>query len=150
MKACIPVEEDHGLESRVHPHFGSAPMFLVVDTQSGSARTVPNVEGPRHGRCHRLGLVADEKVDAVIVMGIGPGALDRLRSAQVRVYHTTRATARAAIDGIGGGRLAPAFGESDPDCEGHGCHGGHGIDGHAHNGACRSAHDLRKPGAEQG
>ncbi len=137
MKACIPVVEDQGLDSRVHPHFGSAPMVLVVDTDSGAARTVPNVEGRRHGRCPRLGLVADEKVDAVIVTGIGPGALDRLRSAQVRVYHTTRAPARAALAGIGAGRLAPAFGEVDPDRAAHACHGG-AKDGHAHAGGCRS------------
>jgi predicted Fe-Mo cluster-binding NifX family protein len=144
MRACIPIVDDQGFDSRVHPHFGSAPMFLAVDTESWASQTVPNVEGPRHGRCHRLGLVADEKIEAVIVIGIGPGALERLRSAQVRMYHTTRSTARAALDGIGSGRLAPAFGEPDPD-HASGCHGGHGDGGAADHGACRSGRDRRAP-----
>ena len=31
MKICFPVAENKGLESPVYNHFGSAPMFLLVD-----------------------------------------------------------------------------------------------------------------------
>ncbi|RME41495.1 MAG: diguanylate cyclase, partial [Deltaproteobacteria bacterium] len=34
MKVCFPVNNDQGLESEVYGHFGSAPAFVVVDTES--------------------------------------------------------------------------------------------------------------------
>ncbi len=34
MKICFPVQENEGLGSRVYNHFGSAPMFIVVDTET--------------------------------------------------------------------------------------------------------------------
>ena len=35
MNLCIPVEQDAGPESPVCAHFGSAPLFLLVNTESG-------------------------------------------------------------------------------------------------------------------
>ncbi len=34
MNICIPVNEDKGLQSPVCAHFGSAPAFMIVDTES--------------------------------------------------------------------------------------------------------------------
>jgi len=33
MKVGFPVELDEGMESKVYGHFGSAPAFVVVDTE---------------------------------------------------------------------------------------------------------------------
>ena len=33
MKICFPVEKDEGIESQVYNHFGSAPVFIMVDTE---------------------------------------------------------------------------------------------------------------------
>ena len=32
MKVCVPVTHDQGLQSPVSGHFGSAPLFVLVDT----------------------------------------------------------------------------------------------------------------------
>ena len=33
MKVCFPVQKDEGVESQVYNHFGSAPVFIMVDTE---------------------------------------------------------------------------------------------------------------------
>jgi predicted Fe-Mo cluster-binding NifX family protein len=38
MNLCIPVNSDSALASEVCPHFGSAPCFLIVDTDSLACR----------------------------------------------------------------------------------------------------------------
>ena len=47
MKICIPTTDNNGLESRAHGHFGSAPYFAVVDTETGAVRVEANA-GQRH------------------------------------------------------------------------------------------------------
>jgi len=42
MNICIPVESDAGLQSSVNAHFGSAPVFLIVDTDTMDIRAVAN------------------------------------------------------------------------------------------------------------
>ena len=39
MKICIPVNENNGVDSSVSAHFGSAPFFMIVDSDTGSALT---------------------------------------------------------------------------------------------------------------
>lgn len=36
MKICFPVQQDKGMESAVYHHFGSAPLFVVVDTDTNN------------------------------------------------------------------------------------------------------------------
>ena len=36
MKICVPVEVNNGLASKPFGHFGSAPMFVVCDLESGN------------------------------------------------------------------------------------------------------------------
>jgi predicted Fe-Mo cluster-binding NifX family protein len=116
-------------------------MFLVVDTETKVTRAVPNPEcGPAHARCHPLDVLADEKLDLVVVSGIGTGALHRLHAAGLRVYHTPRATAGEALDAIARGVLPPVItGDAFSAAVGHGggrrhrCHRrGRGGEGHGH------------------
>ncbi|HUJ89987.1 MAG TPA: NifB/NifX family molybdenum-iron cluster-binding protein, partial [Syntrophorhabdales bacterium] len=42
MKICFAVEKDEGMSSAVYGHFGSAPVFVMVDTDSEGVSTVGN------------------------------------------------------------------------------------------------------------
>jgi len=129
MKACFPVAHDRGLDSVVHPHFGSAPFFLVVDSETRTSRAIPNPERERaHGMCNPVEALAGEGIDAVVVSGIGPGALDRLQTARIAAYQTPRATVGEALEAIARGALPPVLAgcESHGTGRGHGCGGGHG------------------------
>jgi len=33
MRVCFAIREDKGMESQVYNHFGSAPAFVIVDTE---------------------------------------------------------------------------------------------------------------------
>lgn len=132
MNICIPVTRDQGLDSPVSGHFGSAPCFQIMDTESGACHAVPNANAHHeHGGCQPLRALAGQRVDGVVVSGIGAGALGRLQAAGVKVYQAQVRTAGEALAAFREGSLA----EMVPGlaCAGHGCGHGHGHDyGHGH------------------
>ena len=89
MKICVPVEVNNGLESRPFGHFGSAPMFVVCDLESGDLSTINNGDlGHEHGMCQPIKALAGNVVDAVIVGGIGQGAIAKLNSMGIKVTYS--------------------------------------------------------------
>lgn len=122
MKICIPVNEDGGLESTVCPHFGSAPVFLTVDTDTGETRAIVNRNQHHgHGMCQPLAMLAGEALDAVVVGGIGMGALNRFRGAGIEVFLAQHSTVGQTVAALKAGELEPV--RPDGACGGH--HGGH-------------------------
>jgi ArsR family transcriptional regulator len=107
VKICIPVTRDEGLESPVSSHFGSAPVFVVCDTETGAVHPVGNRQVVHeHGACRPLDALAGESIDALIVGGIGQGALMKLRAAGIRVFRAAESTVRGSLDALGRGELA--------------------------------------------
>jgi predicted Fe-Mo cluster-binding NifX family protein len=130
MNLCIPVERDSGLASEVCPHFGSAPCFLIIDTDSGACRAIANTvhQQGRGGGCAPLHLLAGEAVDAMVVGGIGMGALNKLRAANIRVLVSRLQTVKETVDAFKAGTLESVG--DDMACAGHGPQGhGHGAGG---------------------
>ena len=106
MNICIPVTDDKGLESRVNAHFGSAPIFLVVDTENGACRAISNRNlNHGHGMCQPLLSLAGERVDGMVVGGIGMGALGKLQAANIQVYLSEHPTAAATVEAFKAGKL---------------------------------------------
>jgi predicted Fe-Mo cluster-binding NifX family protein len=124
VNVCIPVVEDRGLGSPVSSHFGSAPFFLVVETESGSCRAIPNGnQHHAHGACQPLRALAGETIDSIVVGGIGRGAVTQLQAAGIRVFISRAGTVDDVLAALKDGSLA----EADPAtaCAHHG-HGAHG------------------------
>jgi predicted Fe-Mo cluster-binding NifX family protein len=108
MNLCIPVNEDRGLESQVCAHFGSAPAFMIVDTEGGSCRAILNANQHHgHGMCMPLASLQGERIDGMVVGGIGMGALMKLNAANVRVYLSRHATVAETVDAFKAGTLEP-------------------------------------------
>lgn len=108
MNICIPVESDAGLQSSVNAHFGSAPVFLIVDTDTGDTRAVGNRNRVHsHGMCQPLAALAGQAVDAVVVGGIGVGALNKFRAANIQVYLSQYRTVQETVDAYKAGSLQP-------------------------------------------
>ena len=124
MKLCFPVTRDVGLDSPVSSHFGSAPAFVLVDTASGGSRSVGNARvAHEHGACRPLDGLAGEEIDAVVVVGIGSGALEKLRQAGIAVLRAGAPTVRGCLDEVTKGE-APVL-EDREVCVSHGEeHGG--------------------------
>ena len=87
MKVCFPVQTDEGIESQVYGHFGSAPFFIVVDTEEKDVQRIDNRDLHHiHGACNPIMALGGQRVDALVVGGIGGGALMKLNGMGVRVY----------------------------------------------------------------
>ena len=133
MIICIPVKEDLGLQSAVYGHFGSAPHFLLVDSASGALRCLDNGnQHHAHGMCQPLKALQGEPVDAVVVGGIGMGALNRLNAAGVRVFQAQMPTVGETVAAMGRGEL--------PEMTLEGTCGHHHGAGHGHGGGCGHHH----------
>ena len=95
MKVCFPVQDNEGMESTVFNHFGSAPLFVVVDAVSDIVSAIGNGDQHHvHGACNPLKALDGQSIDAVVVGGIGAGALSRLNQAGIKVYRAQSKTVR--------------------------------------------------------
>lgn len=87
MKVCVPVEENKGMESVPYGHFGSAPEFVICDLDSNEIKSINNGDlGHEHGKCQPLKALKGQEVDAIIVGGIGAGAIMKLNQMGTKVY----------------------------------------------------------------
>lgn len=93
MKICFPTEDLKGLDSQVYSHFGSAPGFVIVDTDSRDIEQISNTDQHHaHGMCQPMKALGGRKVDAIAVGGIGMGALMKLQGQGIRVYRAAQGT----------------------------------------------------------
>ena len=87
MKVGFAVQMNDGVESRVYDHFGSAPAFIIVDTEEKEVVTVNNKDLHHvHGACNPVMALDGKSVDAMVVGGIGAGALVKLNASGIKVY----------------------------------------------------------------
>ncbi len=122
MKICFPVQQDNGIESAVYNHFGSAPLFVVFDTDTKSVASINNQDQHHmHGSCNPMKALDNQNVDAIIVGGIGAGALTRLNQMGITVHRAQGATIRENISLFQANTL--------PVLTVQGCCGGHSTDG---------------------
>lgn len=106
MNICIPVEADEGLDSLVCAHFGSAPAFMVVDTDTENCRAITNGNQHHgHGMCMPLQSLQSERIDGMVVGGIGMGALNKFDAAGIRVYLTEHETVGEVVAAFRAGSL---------------------------------------------
>ena len=118
MKVCFPTETLQGLDSRVYGHFGSAPGFVIVDTEKMNVEEINNSDlHHAHGMCQPVKALGGLKVDAVVVGGIGMGALMKLQAQGIQVYRGAEGTVQQNIDLIRDGKL-PQFSKENT-CAGH-------------------------------
>jgi len=118
VRICFPTIDLEGLESRVYGHFGSAPGFVIVDTETRAVEEIQNNDSHHaHGMCQPLKALGGRAVDAVAVGGIGMGALTKLQAQGIRVYRGTEGTVGENIDLMLNHKL-PEF-DAGQTCAGH-------------------------------
>lgn len=120
MRVCIPVSENKGLESVAYNHFGSAPFFLIYDLEREEMKVIENEDlHHAHGMCQPLKALGGEMVDAILVGGIGAGALMKLSNQGVKVYQVADGTVVENIDRLKGNKLMEF--SLNNSCNQHGC-----------------------------
>ncbi|MCE5242927.1 MAG: NifB/NifX family molybdenum-iron cluster-binding protein [Syntrophobacteraceae bacterium] len=118
MKICFPTNSLQGLDSRVYGHFGSAPGFVLVDTDTMSVEEIANNDlHHAHGMCQPMKALGNRDVDAIVVGGIGMGALLKLKARGIQVFRGAEGTVSENMSYILDGKL-PEFDENHT-CGGH-------------------------------
>ncbi len=124
MKVCFPVQQIEGIDSKVFNHFGSAPFFIVVDTATNAVSTITNKDQHHaHGACNPILALDNQSIDAVVVGGIGGGALNRLNQSGIRVYRAGAESVKENVE-LYLGKGLQEFGMM------------HVCGGHSHGGGC--------------
>ena len=119
MKICIPTMDDGGKDGLPSDHFGSAPFFTFVDTETEEYEVVRNGGASHvHGACQPLKFLGSRPVDAIVCRGLGRRAFSRLEDAGVRVFVTLEKNAEATVTALEDGRLRALT--SEGACHGHG------------------------------
>jgi predicted Fe-Mo cluster-binding NifX family protein len=114
-----------GLQSEVYGHFGSAPAFIVVETDTNSVISIQNKDMHHaHGSCNPLKKLNNQQVDAMVVGGIGTGALTILNQSGIKVLQAQAPSVHENIALLKEGKL-PEF-SPQHTCAGHGHAGGCG------------------------
>jgi len=124
MKICFPVKESPSLTSEIYGHFGSAPSFVLVDTETNDLKVITNADQHHaHGMCSPIRALGGHDIDCVVVGGIGGGALMKLNQSGIKVYKAAAGTVQENLALFAAGNL-PAFAP------------GHVCGGHANGSAC--------------
>ena len=106
MKIGFAVHSDQGIESKVYDHFGSAPTFIIVDTETKDPIRVDNKDMNHvHGACNPIMALDGRSVEAMVVGGIGAGAINKLNAMGVKVYAAAAPTVKENLDLLIGNRL---------------------------------------------
>lgn len=122
MKVAFPTQQNFGLSSPLFNHFGSAVFFIVADTETHQFETVVNPDRDHvHGQCSPLKALNGTPVDAIVVGGIGKGAMMKLQAANIKVYRGVEGNVSENLERIKAGRLIDF--SMDLTCSGHGING---------------------------
>lgn len=134
-KIAIPMAQE-----RFSAHFGQTTAFAVVEVDMVEHKIIRQSVQPLPGAhaCGMAGWLREQKIDAVIVGGMGSGALANLSAAKIEVLAalppvTPEALAQAYMDG----RLKPATSSCGHGHEPGHEHGHGNSHGHAEGHTCQ-------------
>lgn len=114
---AIACESAEGLAGDVSGHFGHTPFFVVAQLDGDTIVSSRTLASPGHGEgCSMPGFVHQLGVSAVIVGGIGAGAVNGLGARGIEVVAGATGNAGAALAAFAKGALLTGT----PSCQGHG------------------------------
>jgi predicted Fe-Mo cluster-binding NifX family protein len=91
--------QDKGIESAVYGHFGSAPTFVVIDTDQENVGAISNTNMiHEHGACNPIMALGGKQFDAIVVGGIGAGALMKLNTEGINGYRAVEPIVKDNLD----------------------------------------------------
>ena len=108
MKICIPTMNSGGLDDSVCDHFGRAPTFTVVDTDTNDVQIVKNRSEHMGGLGKPPEHIARTGSKVLICSALGPRAIDMLEGFGIEVFVGAKGTAKDAMDAWKKGELTAA------------------------------------------
>lgn len=106
MKICFPVAIDNGINSELFSHFSSAPLFLIIDTESSEVEAVDNCDArePMKG-CNPFAALQGRSLDAIVADAIGDAIHQTMNMCGFRVFGATSANLQQLIEALKGDKL---------------------------------------------
>jgi predicted Fe-Mo cluster-binding NifX family protein len=121
-RIAIPSNGEGGLDGARSGHFGHCDVFTFVDVENGEIKAVSTLKNQEHvqGGCMvPVNLLAEHKVNALIVGGIGMRPLMGFKQVGIEVYHDEqRPEIKPVVEDLIAGKL-PAI-RPDQVCGGGG------------------------------
>lgn len=90
VRVAFPSEGNGGLDGRRAGHFGHCDVFTCIDVEEGRIKGIsilPNREHVQGGCMVPVNLLAENRVDALVVGGIGLRPLMGFRQVGIEVYY---------------------------------------------------------------
>jgi predicted Fe-Mo cluster-binding NifX family protein len=110
VRVAIPSQGEGGLDGVRAGHFGHCDVFTCIDIedgQIGAVRIVANKEHVQGGCMVPVQLLVQEKVNAIVVGGIGMRPLMGFKQMGIAVYHEAEQPAiRPVVEDFAAGKLA--------------------------------------------
>lgn len=106
MRLCLPTVDNRGLATALSDHFGSAPCFTLIDSETGTMEVIPNHhDAHAPGRCDPTRAVAAHGAEAVVCLGLGRRALASFDAAGIPVFVSSAGTVGVAVEAFRAGQL---------------------------------------------
>ena len=108
-RIAVPSIDAGGLDGQRSGHFGHCDVFTLVDVEEGGIKqvtTIPNQSHVQGGCMVPVNLLADHKVNALIVGGIGMRPLMGFKQVGIDVYYdATRQEIKPVVEDLLAGKL---------------------------------------------
>lgn len=108
-RIAVPSNGQGGLDGTRAGHFGHCDVFTLIDVENGQIKGVSILQNQEHvqGGCMvPVNLLSDNKVNALIVGGIGMRPLMGFRQVGIDVYHDAeRPEIRPVVEDLIAGKL---------------------------------------------
>lgn len=126
-KIAVPTQ----ISGKRSKHFGHCQQFTLVEIENNVVSSISFLENPPHpakGCMQPIALLKANKVDSIIVGGMGANPFNRFTETGIKVFYADRnrfPDVQSAIDSLLLGKLEPMV--SQQVCGGNGnCHQHHG------------------------
>lgn len=120
MKVCVPTKDEKGFEGAVEQHFGKAPTYTIMDTETRNVSVIPNQSEHMGGVGLPPEYLSKNGVDIMLCAGLGFKALQMFESLGIEVFVGASGTVEDAIAAWEAGKLQVAGAENS--CKEHGHH----------------------------
>lgn len=129
MKLNIPTRDGNGLDGIVEQHFGKAPTYTIIDTETEEVAVIPNVSEHMGGVGLPPEYLHQNGVDIMLCAGLGLKAVRMFESYGIKVFVGAGGTVKDTFEAWKAGKLQSATAENF--CAEHG-HEEHHEEHHHH------------------
>jgi len=118
MRVSIPTRDENGLEGIVEQHFGKAPTYTIIDTETDQVIVIPNTSEHMGGVGLPPEYLNQNGVDVMLCGGLGFKAVRMFESYGIKVFVGAGGTVRETFEAWKAGKLQNATAENS--CSEHG------------------------------